>query len=154
MSYLRKVLQPGEKILKIGKLHWIIYRDAIIAFILSLAIILLASLDLSNLVKTVIAVAGFVFVGVAVCLAVAAWLDQWISEIAVTNQRIIYKHGLIRRHTSEMNMDKVESVTVTQSIIGRVLDFGSIHIRGTGEGIEHLHKISKPIDLRNCITSR
>jgi hypothetical protein len=44
----------------------------------------------------------------------------------------------IRRHTAEMNMDKVESVTVTQSILGRMLDYGTIHVRGTGVGIEHL----------------
>jgi hypothetical protein len=51
-------------------------------------------------------------------------------------------------------MDKVESVIVTQSIMGRLRDYGSIHVRGTGEGIEHLHRISAPIELRNGITAR
>ena len=54
-----------------------------------------------------------------------------------------------------MNLDKVELVFETQSIMGRImLDYGSIHVRGTGEGIEHLHKISSPLKLRNCITAR
>jgi uncharacterized membrane protein YdbT with pleckstrin-like domain len=85
---------------------------------------------------------------------VADLFRQWITEIAVTDRRIIYKRGFIRRVTAEMNMDKVESVDVTQSILGRLLDYGSIHVRGTGEGIEHLHNIAHPVDLRNCITAR
>jgi hypothetical protein len=41
---------------------------------------------------------------------------------------------------------------VTQSVLGRLLNYGSIHVRGTGEGMEHLHNIAAPIELRNCIT--
>jgi uncharacterized membrane protein YdbT with pleckstrin-like domain len=72
----------------------------------------------------------------------------------VTNLRVIDKRGFIKRYTAEMNMDKIESVTVTQSILGRMLDYGSVHVRGTGVGIEHLHQIRAPIMLRNCITAR
>jgi hypothetical protein len=50
-----------------------------------------------------------------------AWFKQWTTEIVVTNHRVIYKKGFIRRHTAEMNMDKVESVAVDQTIMGRVL---------------------------------
>jgi uncharacterized membrane protein YdbT with pleckstrin-like domain len=72
----------------------------------------------------------------------------------VTNLRVIYKRGFIERNTVEMNMDKIESVGVTQTIVGRLLDYGSIHIRGTGEGIETLRKMAAPVLLRNCITAR
>ena len=57
----------------------------------------------------------------------------------MTDRRIMYKRGLIRRHTVEMNMDKVESVDVDRSILGRVLNCGDITIRGTVVGIEPLH---------------
>jgi uncharacterized membrane protein YdbT with pleckstrin-like domain len=52
----------------------------------------------------------------------------WITEIAVTDRRIIYKRGFINRHTEEMNMDKVASVDVDQSILGRILDYGTVHV--------------------------
>jgi uncharacterized membrane protein YdbT with pleckstrin-like domain len=83
---------------------------------------------------------------------VQEWLRWWITEIAVTNRRIIYKKGFIRRQTNEMNMDKVESVQVDQSILGRMLDYGTVTILGTGEGFEMLRTIAGPIKLRNCIT--
>jgi uncharacterized membrane protein YdbT with pleckstrin-like domain len=69
-------------------------------------------------------------------------------------RRVIYKTGLIRRQTAEMNMDKIESVKVDQSLLGRLLNYGSIDIRGTGEGMGHLDYISSPILLRNTITAK
>ncbi len=50
-----------------------------------------------------------------------------------------------------MNMDKVESVQVAQSVIGRIFDFGTVKILGTGEGFEALRTIARPIKLRNSI---
>jgi uncharacterized membrane protein YdbT with pleckstrin-like domain len=88
---------------------------------------------------------------VAVVPLVKAWYQSWITEIAVTNRRVIYKKGLIRLKTNEMNMDKVESVQVDQSVLGRMFDFGTVKILGTGEGFEALQTIAGPIKLRNCI---
>ena len=43
-----------------------------------------------------------------------AWAKRRTTELAVTNRRVVYKRGFVRRHTIEMNMDKVESVAVDQ----------------------------------------
>ncbi len=51
-----------------------------------------------------------------------------------------------------MNMDKVESAQIDQSILGRMLDYGNVTILGTGEGFETLRTIASPIELRNNIT--
>jgi uncharacterized membrane protein YdbT with pleckstrin-like domain len=87
-----------------------------------------------------------------VVLLIQQWIQWLVTEIAVTNRRVIYKKGLIRRQTNEMNMDKVESVQVEQSILGRMFDYGTVTILGTGEGFETLRTIANPIELRNCIT--
>src|SRR5262249_5051227 len=100
---------------------------------------------------------GFsVTAGCILVLATAGdkWLVRRTTEIAVTDRRVIYKTGLIRRHTTEMNMDKVESVLVDQSVIGRLLNYGTIHVRGTGVGIENLHYISSPISFRNTVLAK
>ena len=59
---------------------------------------------------------------------------------------------VIRRYTVEMHMDKVESVDVEQSILGRLLDYGDVTVRGTGAGFEPLQRIARPLELRNHIT--
>ena len=83
-----------------------------------------------------------------------AAIIRWITEFAVTDRRVIYKCGFISRHTVEMNMDKVKSVDVDQSLLGRLLNYGTIHVLGTGEGIESLRRIAAPLALRNAITAK
>jgi uncharacterized membrane protein YdbT with pleckstrin-like domain len=95
---------------------------------------------------------AYALVLVAVALLIQQWLRWWVTEIAITDRRVIYKKGLIRRQTNEMNMDKVESVQIDQSILGRILDYGDVTILGTGEGFETLRTIAGPIELRNSIT--
>jgi len=91
-------------------------------------------------------------------LALLAFLQasfrRSITELAVTDHRVIYKRGFLRRHTVEMNMDKVETVDVDQSVLGRLLGFGSIRVLGTGQDIENLDRVAAPLQLRNAITAR
>jgi hypothetical protein len=51
-----------------------------------------------------------------------------------------------------MHMDKVESVRVDQSVLGRILDYGDVDVLGTGTGFEPIKRIAKPLELRNHIT--
>jgi uncharacterized membrane protein YdbT with pleckstrin-like domain len=153
MDYVRSVLQPGETLSVIGRRHWIIYKKAIGALVLAIVVFALARSrpDQSHFIPWVLDMLALVLFVLAILLAAHAWFDQWNTEIAVTNRRVIYKEGFIKRYTAEMNMDKIESVVVTQSILGRLLGYGSIEVRGTGEGFEDLHQIADPIGLRNHI---
>lgn len=82
------------------------------------------------------------------------WLWAWIvyrsTELAVTNKRIIVKWGLIQRNTIEMFLDKVESIQIDQGIFGRLLDFGSITISGTGGDKSPVHNVSQPLEFRKA----
>jgi len=83
-------------------------------------------------------------------LFISPLIDYHTSEFAITSKRIIIKVGLIRRRTMELNIPKVESVHVDQSILGRILGYGSISIVGTGGSRETFNKISKPLDFRKA----
>lgn len=152
MSYAKSVLQPGEHIVMMGRLHWIAYWPAIFFLVGGTALVLWE--EMSGMSDVVVAITSVTFGAFFVVAFVHAWFMRWITEFAVTNKRVIYKRGFIYRQTAEMNMDKVESVDVGQSILGRLLDYGTIHVNGTGQGIEHLHRIASPIALRNAIIAK
>src|SRR4051794_7917831 len=118
MSYVREVLQPGEEIRFRTNVHWFVYLPAVVMFLVRIAFALwytaAASQHLILLILSVLsAVAG-------VLLFMPAWLKRFGTEIAVTDRRVIYKTGLVQRDTTEINMAKIESVDVSQSILGRV----------------------------------
>src|SRR6267378_1710364 len=83
-----------------------------------------------------------------------AWFHRWTTETDVTNLRVVHKTGFIKRRTFEMSLDKVESVDVNQSILGRILNYGDVTVRGVGEGAETIKTIASPLDFRNHITAR
>lgn len=83
-------------------------------------------------------------------LTIAFWLDRWLSEFVITNRRVIVKKGFIARDTFEMNLSKIESVNVDQSVMGRILNYGSITIIGSGGTRESFHKISRPMAFRKA----
>lgn len=151
MGYVDSILQPRESVLRIGKMHWIVYLRGGVAFVAGLLLLVWPvpgdAAFLLRIGGAVLALIGLYGLG-------KAWIDQWTTEIAVTNFRVIQKRGLIRRETSEMNMDKVESVQVDQSLLGRILGYGSIIVRGTGSGIDGLHQIADPLGLRSAIVVR
>ncbi|MBP8666469.1 MAG: PH domain-containing protein [Syntrophaceae bacterium] len=81
-------------------------------------------------------------------LWIAPIIRQMTSEFVITNKRLIMKTGLISRKTFEMNLQKIESVNVDQSFLGRILGFGAVTIIGTGGSKESFSDISKPLLFR------
>ncbi|MGA8689135.1 MAG: PH domain-containing protein [Methyloceanibacter sp.] len=90
----------------------------------------------------------------ALILALRAWFIRWTNEIVVTDRRVIYAQGFIQRHTVEVHMDKIESVDVDQTLMGRILDYGDVTIRGTGTTLEPIRDVDRPLAFRNEVTAR
>jgi uncharacterized membrane protein YdbT with pleckstrin-like domain len=150
MSYVKRVLQPGEQVRHISSIHWIVYWPGVVVAIAAVAAFWFGE---ARLLPKVWQYSAYALALVAAFLLIRELYQWMITEIAVTNRRVIYKKGLVRLHTNEMNMDKVESVQVNQSVLGRMLDFGTVRILGTGEGLEALQTVAGPIALRNSIVT-
>ena len=154
MSYVQEVLQPGEEVRYQASIHWVTYLHGLLWLVAAAVLwVVMPTPWRGGLVLeavVIILVAGGLF------WLARAWFYRWITEIAVTNRRVIYKRGFISRTTAEMHMDKIESVKIDQSILGRILGYGEVTILGTGTGTESLGKIDEPIasplELRNHIT--
>ena len=87
-------------------------------------------------------------------LFISPLIENWTSEYAITNKRVIIKIGLVSRKTLEMNLSKIESVNVDQSIFGRILGYGAITIIGTGGTRETFSDLANPIQFRRVFQER
>jgi uncharacterized membrane protein YdbT with pleckstrin-like domain len=144
LSYIQQVLQPGETVRYQGSVSWVLY-------------LLPIGLAVVGVVAAAFGPIGWIIA--ALCFAAAAifalraWFIRWTTEIAVTNLRVIYAQGFIQRRSVEIHMDKVESVDVDQSVLGRMLDYGTVTVRGTGATLEPFRDIDRPIDFRNQVVA-
>jgi uncharacterized membrane protein YdbT with pleckstrin-like domain len=153
VSYYEKVLQPGETVREVARLHWVTFSRAIVLLLAAVCVLLVALSygDHDQQQAGLYVALGLGAIGVL--LWIAAMLQRVGVEMVVTDRRVIYKRGVLHRYTIEMNVSKIETVDVVQGFWGRMLGYGTILIRGTGSGFEPLRKVAKPLALRSAITA-
>ena len=142
MSYIDDNLLSGEKLLYSGKLHWIIF--------LWPGIWLLFSILCFVGVRNQVSLASLFFL-ISIVSGVVSYINFTTSEFGVTNKRVIVNVGLIRRISIEVLLNKVEGIQVRQGILGRILNYGSITVSGTGGTKDPVHRISAPLVFRKNV---
>lgn len=152
--YIDEILQPGERVLYSTNAHWIFHLPAIVAWIVALALFVLSRQATADWLVLLCLVASGLVALAALYWTIKGWFHRFTTETDVTNLRVVHKTGFIKRRTFEMALDKVESVDVDQSILGRILNYGDVTIRGVGEGIETIRTIASPLAFRSSITTR
>jgi len=153
--YIDDILQPGEKVLYSTNAHWMFYLPAIAAWIVVLILLVLSGMTSAVPYLMLFCSASSAVVAIAALFwTLKARFHRWTTETDVTNMRVVHKSGFIQRRTFEMALDKIESVDVEQSILGRVLNYGNVTINGVGEGKETIRTIASPLAFRSAITTR
>lgn len=123
MSYIQESLSEGEKIVRVFRQHWVT-RLWLVIWILLI---------------------------VTIPIAVYEWLRLRTIEHGLTNKRVIYKRGIISRHTEEMKIASIETVEIDQGIWGRVLGFGNVKVTGRGLSDVVLRTIDDPMEVKRQI---
>lgn len=143
MSYINDTLLPGETIRYSGHVHWIIFVPCL--FLAGIA--LPAYLFLEQAVIS----------GVLLFLSIVSFLRATVyyltTELGITNQRIIAKFGFIRRTTFELNVNRVMSLNVQQSLVGRIFNYGDVFVNGIGGVSTPIPVIADPLAFRKVVLS-
>jgi uncharacterized membrane protein YdbT with pleckstrin-like domain len=126
-SYVEDALVKDERIVHLGHISlWSLWGT------LALGVVLLPVFGL-----------GLVFLGMA-------YVKYKTTELAITSRRVIAKFGFISRTTVELNINKVESIQVEQTVMGRMLNYGTLVIAGGGNPQAPIPGISDPIAFRRA----
>ena len=128
MTYIEKTLSSKESIQFSFELHWIAWLPLVGWLLLALPTF-----------------------GITLLMAGYEYLRIKCIEQAVTNRRVIFKRGIISRHTEEMLLNSVETVEIRQSIWGRILGYATIMITGRGESDLQLKWMQKPLEVKRAI---
>ncbi len=137
MSYIEENLLPGEKLLHKALIHWIIYVPGIVFVLLGFVFY----------VATRNVVAGVVIL-VGLGVLAKCHINRMNTEFAVTNKRIMAKIGWLARAGMDISHSKIESIIMDQTAWGRIFNYGTLTIHGTGSGIEAIGNIEDPLAFR------
>lgn len=127
MGYVESNLISGEQVVHRGKLHWSIYLPGILLLPLY---------------------------GLGLLFLLVSLLEQATTEMAVTNRRVIMKRGIISRRTLEMNLSKIENIAVDQGLFGRLFNFGTVTVVGTGGTREPFKTVAVPLAFRKAVQAQ
>ena len=145
MGYIEKHLMQDEKVVSKAKLHWIVYFGPGLMALLAIGLLFIS--DFSWLLR--------------ICLMLGIWLCALLWAVAidggkqyvVTTRRIIFKHGIIKRSSLELLLRKCEGIKVEQSIMGRILGYGTVLVT-TGEATNRYDYIRHPVTFSTCINQQ
>jgi uncharacterized membrane protein YdbT with pleckstrin-like domain len=148
MGYLEKNLLPGETVAYRAHLHPIIYLQSALFALVGFAFVVFS---LVNPGLSYFWMLGAVFLLYAAGIGAVRAIQSASSEFAITNKRVVIKVGFIKRKTLEMVLTKVETIRVDQSIVGRMLGYGTIVVTGTGGTNEPFASLANPLEFRRQV---
>ena len=149
MSYLDEHLLEGERLVYRAHLHWSIFATPIIFVLLGLILAILL-----GIYRPEYWYVGLIVVGIGLLSAIGPAIRYISTEFAVTNKRVLSKVGFIERESDETLLSKIEAIAVDQGFLGRLLNFGTVTITGTGGTDEPFSRITRPLELRRQIQSQ
>lgn len=148
-AYARATIAPNETVFYKTSVHWIIFlRFAVLGLLVFFFVAIPFGIAVQAFTASHL---GWFALPLPMLILIPPAVLYSSSELIVTNRRVLIKTGAIHRQTLEMFISKVESVGVDQSFLGRMLNYGTVTIRGTGGSEEPFQTIAHPIEFRNCV---
>jgi hypothetical protein len=158
MSYVTSNMVPGETLVYETRLHWIVMLGHLIVGCLLLgipgALLITYALSHASMDSTdlhVMEAGGAALLAAGLIVILIGVTRRNATEMAVTNHRVVIKKGLLSRKTIEMLLNKVESIEISETAVGRMLGYGTIVIIGTGGTSEPFHKMAHPLEFRSHV---
>ena len=155
MRYINETLLQNERLVYVTKPHWIIFVWSALMILATLfAKVYGAHVDVLQF-----RIAGFyLYNAIAIVLFLvtlymlgSAIIFYKTSEYAITDKRVLIKVGWIGRDALEIFLDKIEAVRIDQSIPGRILNYGTLAIIGTGGTQDAFPYVPDPLGFRKKV---
>lgn len=151
MSYVENNLTSNEKVIRVAKNAWWALLGRLIFTVIELIVIIILSnnidtlvgmanaaslremlelMDLASKIKTMF---WIIFVVSGILPVVLGIIGLLFNRLVITDKRVFGKRGIIARKTIDAPLDKVDSVTIKEALLGRLFNYAGIEIRTTSE---------------------
>ena len=150
MSYIQQSMGGGETIVVYAQFPRLYIAGAWLALVIPFLLFIAAVVAAEEQPDPFTIGAGLLFLlGLAVFARMM--IRQWSTEIGVTSHRFVEKYGLLSMHTNEISLPNIEGVRMNQSMLGRLFNYGTVRIEGTGVDSVTTPAIADPVGFVRAI---
>jgi uncharacterized membrane protein YdbT with pleckstrin-like domain len=152
MPYPKKHLNPDETVVLDLHPHWWFFAGPAAALIGAVAIALLILAALNGDAQKWTGWAAVVLIVLSAIWLVHRYFKWVTTNFVITNDRIIFRQGVLAKHGIEIPLERVNNVNFHQTIFERVLGAGDLLIESGGEdGQQRFTDVRKPQQVQNLI---
>jgi uncharacterized membrane protein YdbT with pleckstrin-like domain len=162
LNYVEKNLVPGETLLYQTRHHWIVLLGPMfLSVLLDLGGAALLVMAFSNKAdgstgsagtgKEAMIIGAILLLVIGTAILLYGMAKRNATEMAVTNRRVLIKTGMTSRRTLDLMLGRVESIGVEETMMGRMLGYGTVILRGTGGTPELFVMIAHPQEFRRQV---
>ncbi|MBI4670446.1 MAG: PH domain-containing protein [Chloroflexi bacterium] len=151
MKYVQQLLGENEQVVLSSRQSWVVLlRDVLINLVIAVVI-----LGVTFVAYSLAPTQGFLL-GLLLLIPAGRFViefSHWFSrEYIVTNRRVIQVDGVINKNVIDSSLEKVNDVRMTQSVIGRLLNYGDVEILTASElGTNMFRRIGNPIKFKTAM---
>lgn len=151
MSFIQKNLMANERITFSTKLNWTLYIKSVLINLIAIVVLIDSYHSINGFI---IYSVGIILLVTGIFSAVVTYFKIKTFEFAVTNKRVLIKHGILRTQSFEIMLNKVEAIYVEQNLIDRIVNSGTIIIKGTGGSQNPLRNVDNPFQFRIAVNEQ
>ena len=154
-SYLESMLGDGEKIVYATRQHWFLLISSILLEIFLILLFLAATVTTAVLFPPY-ALIGFVVGFILILIPIVTMTRDILSwanhQYIITNRRVVQIAGIFDKTVTDSSLEKVNDVKLTQSMFGRMFDYGNIEILTASElGVDEFKRIERPVQFKTAM---
>jgi len=152
MGFPRHLVYDDETVVLDLRPHWWYFSRHILTGVPLLAIVIgnaaISNPDVRNVLRWPVGLLVLVW---------ALWLANqfvrwWVTYFVVTDQRDLYRTGVLGRHGVEIPLERITNINYHQGIWERIIGAGDLDIESAGEeGDTHFDNVRHPDDVQNEI---
>jgi uncharacterized membrane protein YdbT with pleckstrin-like domain len=157
VGYTESLLATNEQIIYRTKQHWMAPIFGTIAGVLVLIggivlFVALLAVDLWSVLETLAFWASIALTIVGVGMVGYSYVQWWVEDYAVTNQKVMKVAGLLRKRTSGAALEKINDVVMEQGPLGRMLGYGTLKVATASDSTDLVYETMRaPAEFRRAM---
>lgn len=152
MAYLDELLGNNERILIVERRHPLFLVGRMLPFLVLAVVLIVAGIWLRGVTTPIVGVIVALLALVPLALAVVRYLAWFQERYVVTNYRIVQLEGILNRRVLDSSLEKVNDIELTQSLFGRLFNFGTLEILTSSElGVNRLDALVEPFRFKRVV---